>query len=83
MNQVAVLNDTKELTINEAIELAIKECKDGYAQTYLRALDQAFEEDGLNGFKHQLLYCLSNMGTWRGETARTVKKVMKAYCGIK
>jgi hypothetical protein len=65
------------MELAEAIAIAKKECKDPYAQSYLQALKQSEVEGGSNGVKVQLLYCLSNMRTWRGETARAVKEVFK------
>jgi len=63
----------------EAINIAIRECKDPYAQTYLRNIDLAISEYGNEGLKTQLLYCLSNMQDWKGQTAREVKKVFKKF----
>ena len=62
-------------TLRDAIRIAIASCKDGYAQAYLR------EARNLNGkaLATQLLYCLSNMGQWRGPEARQVKAVMKNW----
>ena len=72
------------MNLNEAIAIAKKECKNPYAQTYLRAIPEAIEFGGQvstakDGLRVQLLYCLGNMTTWRGETAREVKKVMNAW----
>ena len=33
--------------------------------------------------KSIVLYFLSNAGSWRGETARRIKKELKTICGIK
>jgi len=32
-----------------------------------------------NELKTQILYVLSNLGSWRGERAREIKKVLKSY----
>lgn len=37
----------------------------------------------LDSGKSVVLYFLSNAGSWRGETARRVKKELKEICGIK
>jgi len=66
----------------EAIETARRECKDSYAQTYLRAIDLAATEYGQKGVGVQLLYCLNNMQTWRGPTARRVKLIFKKWAKI-
>jgi hypothetical protein len=74
------------MDINEAIRIAKRECKDGYAQTYLKAIPNAIEfgagvmENGsIHAFKVQILYALSNMRSWRGETAKQVKAVLKKF----
>ncbi len=71
--------------LSNALNIAMKECKDPYAQTYLRAIPQAIAESeamGISaesGLKTQLLYCLSNMRYWKGETAKNCKAVLKRY----
>jgi len=65
--------------LQEAINLAIKECKNPYALAYLNAIGESQELYGLRGLKTQLLYCLSNMSGWRGDNARKVKEVFKRY----
>lgn len=74
----------KELVSKEAVIAAVKtalhECKEPYAQTYLRALPLAAAEYGNRGVIVQLLYALNNMATWRGETARATKATLKAFC---
>lgn len=62
-----------------AIETARKECKDPYAQSYLRAMPTAESAYGDEGIGMQLLYCLDNMSGWRGENARATKLVFKKY----
>ena len=60
-----------------ALETAWKECKDPYAQTYLRAMERSAVEYGKHGVSVQILYALSNMQSWRGETAKKVKAIFK------
>lgn len=67
------------MTLKEAIEAAKRECKDPYAQAYLGALPEAEKLYGGEGMRVQLLYCLNNMQTWHGETARQVKVVFKEH----
>ncbi len=72
------------MTVDEAIRIAKEQCKNPYAQSYLKNISESIELGGLNGmavdsFKLQILYALNNMKTWRGETAREVKKVLKKY----
>ena len=68
--------------LKDAIRVATQHCKDPYALTYLQAISQAGEEYGDRGVGVQLLYCLNNMQTWRGETARETKKVFKKWAKI-
>ena len=67
------------MNINEAIKTAKTECKNEYAQAYLKAIPDSIELAGSNGLEVQLLYVLNNMATWRGENAREAKKVMREY----
>lgn len=73
-------NLTSKTAVVGAVRTALKECKDPYAQTYLRALPLAAEEYGKKGVVVQLLYALSNMASWRGETARAVKATLRTFC---
>jgi len=73
------------MTVDEAIKTAKKECNNPCAQSYLQAIPEAIEFGGNLGgeaehsFKVQILYALSNMTYWRGETAKEVKKVLKEF----
>lgn len=66
------------MTIDEAIKTAKAQCKDRAAQAYLNNMPEAIEY-GPEGFRTQLLYALTNMRYWRGETARQVKATIKTY----
>ena len=68
-----------DIELENAIKTATQHCKDPYALTYLQAIPQAIKEYGDRGFGVQLLYCLNNMQTWRGEIARETKKVFKKW----
>ena len=60
--------------------------KRGAARPYLEAMGhlQSVEEKyGLDSGKSIVLYFLSNAGTWRGETARRIKKELKELVGEK
>ena len=67
------------MTLIEAIETALRECKDPYARTYLMAADSASRRCGTEGLRVQLLYAVSNMAHWHGENARAVKKVSREH----
>jgi len=67
------------MTIDEAIKTAKREVKDLNAQAYLHGIPKSIELFGLEGFKTQILYTLSNMASWRGETARKVKTTMRTW----
>lgn len=69
--------------ITWAVQTALKEAKDQNALVYLKGLDRSREEYGEHGFQVQLLYALSNLQYWRGETAKKAKAIMKAYANYK
>lgn len=75
--------DEKQMSINEAIKAVLEECPDrgtcAYAKTYARATMDAVTRFGKEGLRVQVLYILSNLRCWRGERAREVKKVLKAF----
>jgi len=66
-------------TVQDAIKVAKAEVKNPYAQAYLKAIPDAVEHYGTDGFKTQLLYVMSNLAGWRGENARRCKGILKAY----
>ena len=67
------------MTVDQAIAVALKECKNPYALAYLQSMAQAEAEGGEHGKKVQVMYAVSNMAGWRGDVAREVKKVLRAY----
>lgn len=70
---------TSNAEVINALHIAIKECKDPYAQTYLHALPLAVELYQEEGAVVQLLYALDNMASWRGLQAREVKAVLRGF----
>jgi hypothetical protein len=60
-----------------ALTIAISECKDNNALTYLLALKRSFAEYGTHGIAVQLQYALSNIQYWRGDNAKKVKAYFK------
>jgi len=72
------------MDINEAIEVALKECTDPYALQYLNTLEESKaygrrigrEKDA---YEVQLHYAYSNMEEWQEGRAREVKSVFKEY----
>ena len=67
----------------DALKVAKNECKDPYALSYLHHVDdQIYHQYGNHGIAVQLLYCLNNMQSWKGEEAREIKKVLKMYSKI-
>jgi len=55
-----------------------------YARPYLnamRSLSSPADSYGYDSGKSVCLYFLANAGSWRGETARRVKKELKELCG--
>ena len=75
--------------LSQALTTALRECKDPYAQTYLRSIPESAEvgeqlcDSAEHGIRTQLLYVLSNMSHWKGETARETKMILKKYLIIK
>ena len=77
------------MTVDDAVQIAITELSknphagnNGYALTYLKAIDQAvaaFPHEPEHAKQVQILYALGNMQSWRGETAKQVKSVLKSY----
>lgn len=62
------------LTFEQALDVALEEVKDPYAQSYLRSVHlRAVPQQAI-----QLEYALSNMQHYRGDTARQVKLAFKA-----
>jgi len=56
------------------------------AKPYLDAmatLDSINDNYGWDSAKSIVLYFLSNASTWRGETAKAIKKELKAMVGLK
>ena len=56
------------------------------AMPYLDAmatLDSVEDYYGWDSAKSIVLYFLSNASTWRGDTAKTIKKELKAMVGLK
>ncbi len=75
--------DKKKRTISEVADEIIKDWKNPYfgAKPYINAMqwitdieDRYIAEDGYSVVR----YFLANAGTWRGETARRIKKELKA-----
>ena len=69
---------TEAMSLDTALQIAYNECNNPYAKTYLQAMPQARAEYGEQGVKTQILYALNNMSGWRGETARSIKKILRA-----
>lgn len=57
------------------------------ARPYLNAMKEISDINNdtyyLDSAKSVVLYFLANAGTWRGETARAIKKELKGLAGIK
>ena len=70
----------RTMTITEALQEVMKTDSskgfNGYAQTYADAALRMSMTGTM--LKTQIAYILSNLGQWRGETAREAKKVLNA-----
>ena len=69
----------KGLTVDEAITAVMRECPNAHARTYARAAMTAAVHHGTAGLRCQVRYILSNTQNWRGERARQVRTVLRAY----
>lgn len=49
----------------------------------MQTIDSVDDQYGMDSGKSIVLYFLSNAGTWKGETAKAIKKELKKRCGIK
>ena len=67
------------LSLVKALRLLMSDCSNGYAKTYARAMLRDGNWMTEDERRTQIQYILSNTGGWRGETAREVKKVLRAY----
>lgn len=63
------------MNVYEALQVLEVECKNPYALSYARVAQYLTGE----ALRVQILYVLSNTGGWRGEKAREVKAVLKAF----
>lgn len=63
----------------EALRVAMESITSGPAYAYASHMEQAFAEYGLEGVKYQVMYMLINAGSWKGESARLCKKVLKKW----
>jgi hypothetical protein len=91
------VNEIEKAKVRPLYEIAAEIRKDWKATSkdgsiYFGAvpyLDAMFSMDSINdNFMYDsgrsiVLYFLSNAGTWKGETAKRVKKELKAMAGIK
>lgn len=80
--------DPKKRPLHEIAREIRSDWKNVYfgAVPYLEAmeqLDSIKDAYGYDSAKSIVLYFLSNANTWRGETARRVKKELKMTCGVK
>jgi hypothetical protein len=56
------------------------------AKPYLSAmesLNSVNDNYGMDSGKSIVLYFLANANTWKGETAKRIKKELKTLCGVK
>ena len=72
------MEEIKDRELEKHIQIAIDQCKNDYARTYLSHAIEAWLRYGKQGLSVQLLYALNNMNSWRGEQARETKAFFKA-----
>ena len=79
-------NNIQNRPLNEIARGIRKDWKNPYfgARPYLdamRTLDSINDNYGFDSAKSIVRYFLANASTWRGETARNIKKELKAMVG--
>ena len=67
----------KDVEFNRYLQIAIDNCKNPYALSYLTHMIEAWSEYGNEGVKMQLMYALNNMEGWRGSVAKETKEYFK------
>ena len=63
----------------EALRVAMESITSGPAYAYAHAMERSFAEYGIEGVKYQVMYMLTNAGSWKGESARICKKILKKW----
>jgi len=83
------MQETQELTVDDAIKIAKQRVTDEKALAYLNSIPEAIEAGAdsceytaLESLKIQILYALNNMKSWKGDEARLVKKVLRKFSKI-
>ena len=61
----------------DAVGVAREQCKNPYAQVYLRSINRMGIVLGPERIRMELRYALRNMRGWRGQAARETKKVFR------
>ena len=69
----------EKMTLKQAINNVIRDCKDPYAKEYAKAAMQAASAFGTEGLRTQILYILSNTAHWRGPIAKETKSAFKEF----
>lgn len=64
--------------LEEAVKVGLS-VKDASAQAYAGAMELSFDQYGIEGVKHQVMYLLLYLGKWSGDEARACKKVLKKW----
>ena len=68
-----------KMSINTCIKIMKEEVKDQYAQSYLNAIPDVIDKDGMVGLVNQMRYVLENSKAWRGKQATAVKTEVKEW----
>jgi len=69
----------EKMTLSQAFNNVIRDCKDPYAREYAKAAMQVASAFGTEGLRTQILYVLSNTAHWRGPLAKETKATFKEY----
>jgi len=66
------------MNIEESLRVVTREA-DPYAQAYAVVALDCWKEWSDDARKHQLLYVLDNLQSWRGQTARDCKVIIRDW----
>jgi hypothetical protein len=65
--------------VREALKWATTSPAGNSAVNYLKEMDLAYFQYGVEGIQTQILYAMNNLTGWRGDIARASKATMKRY----
>lgn len=67
------------MDLKECIKIMQNEVTNKFAMSYIEALNEVIELDGMNGLVAQMKYIRENIKHWRGDNAREVKTFLDEW----